>query len=158
VIILENTNFIHALTRAKSLTTHLSAVNSQLLTLHARTLSTFKMMSIAFIVNFVWVLGFIMLGLWSAWTLLAVPFALYFLSGAKVSRKLEGILTKRQIMKNDDKIMSLLREKSNLMTELRELTGIADRFFTVSNMELFESFSQEGKASSFSECAALLTA
>lgn len=142
--------------RAKTITATIEESNAKLAFYHTSPLNMATQIFMTFVVNFLWVGIFAGLTYLSFWALFALPFALYFWRGAVIARKIESHLMRRKLDKCEDDVGALLRQRSECVNELREVTGLADRFFTLSNMELFEGYINEGKASNFNECAALL--
>lgn len=142
--------------RAKTLTKNMEDVNKKLSFYHSSPLSPATQMLIVFGINFLWVSVFVLLTYVSFWTLIAMPFVIYWFSGMKMTRKIESNVMRRKLEKYEDQIGNLLRERSHVVSELREVTGLADRFFTVANMDLFEEFILAGKANNFQECASFI--
>ena len=142
--------------RAKTLTSSMEEANVKLSFYHSSPLNAATQLFITFVVNFFWVGLFVGLTYASYWTLLAAPVMIYFFRGTKVSQKVESVLMRQKLAKYEDAISSMLRARNECVSELRAVTGLHERFFTRANMDLFEGFIHEGKATNFEECAALI--
>jgi hypothetical protein len=141
--------------RCKNMAKRLDEIRQELSRLHKSPLTLRWQFAFIFLCNFFWAGLFVYMGSLTPFSLIAAPVVFYYFKGSTLSLRLEAVLMKRKLSKNEQLINSLLRDRNEYVKEWKELSHLSERFLTRDALDRFEQFAKEDKAYSFEECAAL---
>lgn len=155
VFFLEKEYLLSNISRASMFTKKLESINQDLEFLHSPPIGKKMFFFYLAFFNFAWVSFFVTLGLHYPITLFSAPIVLWFLRGSKITGFLNQHFLNRKLVKNEQKIHSLLKEKSEIIDEIKSIVKISEDYFSTETLKKFETYIKDNKASSLEDCIQL---
>ena len=142
---------------SKDLVDKIEKVNQKLEDFYRFPFDKTEEMMLRLLVNGIWLVGTIMLGMYlPGYYLVAIPVLFWFFRGKKVAEKVNAIGLKKRLEANEGKIKELVHEKSELDYQLKTVAMIEEEYLRGDILDKFETYIQNHKATTLEGCIELL--
>jgi hypothetical protein len=142
---------------SKKLVDQIEKVNEELETYYLLPFDKTEELFLRLLVNAIWVVGTISLGLYQpGFYLVAVPVLYWLFNGKKVAQKVNAVGLKRKLEANEGKIKALVHKKSELDYQLKTVAMIEEEYLHADILEKFETYLNNRNAATLEGCIRLL--